>query len=1725
MEKNIIGIDFGNKSIKIAQGIGIEGRFTIDNDYPPISPTVAFEERRRIFDSTLKVTDTAIDSLQRYLVMTSESEADHASTKSNNWPGFDSQPHRGQRWRLRPKVYYREMWLTATQLVGMLFGHVRRTTLGQIPADTIIAVPHWYTDRDRQALADCLVIGGLNPTGIITDIVAVALDYGISHFNIEGGHSRVVAFLDVGHSTTSAAIVTFSENGLRVHAIATDSFLGGEVIDQSLMQHFAKTNPHIDPFHQKPTSLLTQSLEQLKKTLLKLQEAEIDLISTDKSPLHRMKLTRDQYQSLLSESGWLDRVSAILMEAINTSQIDPKSLHSVELVGGSGSVPSLKEHLQTQMKGAGCSTRVKVNSELSAARGVAHAGALRSFRGDAAVLRDHSTAPFDINWVASSRETAKKPSWIALSTAHRLNDLDLVNLLDQELYMEEMDKLAAETEEVHHELVRIIETISEKMDGVYAAIAHPESMTRLQKALDNAMRYLVSSERDEMTKLLYEAHLEVLHDIVDPLDRKSASLHSDIPVSGRTSHALQDDNGSSSNQRGVQLFDMGTYLLARFSQSGNVNDLDESIPCLREALSILPPNSPELQMYLVCLGSAYSLRFEKKDDYADNDEAIALYERASKCPPSPRATLASDSDRLVMMNNLGNALVRRFERSGDADDLEKAISAHEKTVQSASGHVCTEPDYLTNLGAALLRWFQIRGDQSDLNRGIFLCQTADEISPPGHPRKLQYLHNHGLSLQCRFERYNDLKDIDTAIKFCEEAVRGTPDTHPSKPRYFYSLGTSFMYRFGRSGDAYDIKQAVFNCEEAVRLAKESHPERPTYLAGLSTCLISHYEHDGQLSGIQRAVEVSELAVKMTTDLGPGGYVPLHALGISLLAIFLESASAQDINRAVVVLEKAARLTKNHADRPLYFMTLGRALAMRFEEYGDITDIDKAIRVQEKAEEQLPDDQATKPNCLSHLARSLSRRFSRLNEVLDIDKAIKAEKRALKLLPKDSPTRFKYTTNLGNSLLARFEIQRSIKDAKRSIELHQNAVEAIELMAENHPDAALVYNSLGLSLTVNFEASGNIQELDKAVDAYEKATACVVGHHKDSHAYHLNLGNALIHRFDSSRQIVDITKAITSLERAVNTTPEDHPYRDNALNTLARALIVRFKAFGSPSDVHEAIRRYSQAATSRSGSPWRKFLSARDWVTCARDVGNPTLKNAYECLLDLLPRVAWLGLDLDRRREEISKMGSVACDAAADAIAMGDPKTAVTWLEKGRFIIWSQGLRLRSPVDELRAAHPNLADSLEKISTALENKVNDRIRHVDTQVDEKLDGHARDLQFMATRQRALADEFDRLLANIRKKRGFEHFLLPKTFSELRKAADKYPVAILNPSKYRCDAVLLMPDDVRVIELPIGHQRLQKLSDEFGMLLKQSGRTMRGSERGMRVAPARKSDAWSGPLGILWDLVASHIIKALDLTPSSKPQRMWWCPTGIFSRLPLHAAGDYNVNKKSVPEVVVSSYTPTLGLLLREPNSEVSRRSPSVVAVGVSRTTIPGLVASPLPMVKDEMSAIGNIVPSKSLVMLQEGKATVNNIVKAISTCTALHLACHAQQDPMNPLSSAFLVHGEKLYLSRLIRESLPNGEFAFLSACQTAQGDENIPDEAMHLAGAMLFAGFRSVIATMWSIDDADGPIVTKAVYSALFKTPIFDGSVAANALHHVIGQLRANGAPFERWVPFISLGL
>ena len=163
-------------------------------------------------------------------------------------------------------------------------------------------------------------------------------------------------------------------------------------------------------------------------------------------------------------------------------------------------------------------------------------------------------------------------------------------------------------------------------------------------------------------------------------------------------------------------------------------------------------------------------------------------------------------------------------------------------------------------------------------------------------------------------------------------------------------------------------------------------------------------------------------------------------------------------------------------------------------------------------------------------------------------------------------------------------------------------------------------------------------------------------------------------------------------------------------------------------------------------------------------------------------------------------------------------------------------------------------------------------------------------------------------------------------------------------------------------------------------------------------------------------------------------------------------------------MVSSYTPTIGALLThdlDPTSSDTKPFKMMVVVQ----------SQDLPSTKMELEKIEQYVSKDFLIKLGiPGKtASVEAVASYLSNVSIAHFACHGKQDRSKPLDSGLKLEDGMLLVSRIMKEPMPNGALVFLSACETAMGDENLPDEAMSLAGSLLFSGFRHVIATMWYV--------------------------------------------------------
>ena len=145
---------------------------------------------------------------------------------------------------------------------------------------------------------------------------------------------------------------------------------------------------------------------------------------------------------------------------------------------------------------------------------------------------------------------------------------------------------------------------------------------------------------------------------------------------------------------------------------------------------------------------------------------------------------------------------------------------------------------------------------------------------------------------------------------------------------------------------------------------------------------------------------------------------------------------------------------------------------------------------------------------------------------------------------------------------------------------------------------------------------------------------------------------------------------------------------------------------------------------------------------------------------------------------------------------------------------------------------------------------------------------------------------------------------------------------------------------------------------------------------------------------------------------------------------------------------------------------------------------------------------------------------------------VHFACHGTLEAGKPFEAGFELHGgERLTLLEIVRADVPTAEFAFLSACHTAEVTEgSITDEGLHLSAAVQYCGFRGVVGTVWAMMNEDGQELAENFYKPLFSNsrreqeiPYYERS--AKALRFAVKKRRRKrGITLERWVNFVHYG-
>ncbi|PPQ86284.1 hypothetical protein CVT25_005505 [Psilocybe cyanescens] len=911
-------------------------------------------------------------------------------------------------------------------------------------------------------------------------------------------------------------------------------------------------------------------------------------------------------------------------------------------------------------------------------------------------------------------------------------------------------------------------------------------------------------------------------------------------------------------------------------------------------------------------------------------------------------------------------------------------------------------------------------------------------------------------------------------------------------------------QFNQHADQRDLDEAISLHKQALELRPAPHPERSMSLNNLAYALYTQFNRRGEQCDLDEAIP----SLRQALELQPAPH-PHQSMSLNNLALVLWTRFGQHGKQAIPSLRQALELQPApHPHQSMSLNNLALVLWTRFGQHGKQGDLDEAISLHRQALELRPAPHPARSMSCNNLALVLRTRFSQRGDQLDLDEAISLNRQALEIRP--AP----------------------------------------------HADRSMLLSNLAVALHMQFNQHGEQGDLDEAISLHKQALGLRPAPHPDRSMSLSNLAHAFQTQFKQNGERSDFDEAISLHRQALQLRLAPHPERSTSLNDLANALWTQFNQRGEQHVLDEAMSFFSAAAQYLFQPPSHRLNFSKRWIALAVQSQHSSAIHAYETALQTLPQVAALSLDVQSRQKALTTgTDGLARDASICAILSENLHKAIEFLEAGRGIFWFQVLSLRSPFHRLRKIVPNgpgLADRLQDIANELENG-----SHRDATAG-LLDNRKKlTIDQEASRLNRLNEEWDQNILKVRQLDGFQDFLLPPRLSSLKPAASEHPVVFLIENNVRSHCLVMTSTNIHHIPLPNLHTRILKiLVDSVRMATSQSVISrlfidqtrdtivkLLGEERGISFENdgGGSDGTFKSVLKMIWDELVKPIIDCLnikvgqyfsandwptyELTQKSDDlPLLQWCPTGLFTFLPIHAAGNYDsaLAIDCAPDYFISSYTPTVGALLSESSASTAETFRMMAVIESQQ-----LVST-----KDELNKIRQYVSSDALVELgvPGSPAEIEDVASRLSTVSVVHFACHGMQNPLKPLDSGLKLGDGLLRISRIMKEKMPNGSLAFLCACETATGDQNIPDEAMSLAACLLFSGFRRVVATMWEMMDRDGPTIADAFYRELFRGPEGkparepDVTKSAYALHIAVKELRSRNVSFRRWVPFIHMG-
>jgi CHAT domain-containing protein/tetratricopeptide (TPR) repeat protein len=270
-----------------------------------------------------------------------------------------------------------------------------------------------------------------------------------------------------------------------------------------------------------------------------------------------------------------------------------------------------------------------------------------------------------------------------------------------------------------------------------------------------------------------------------------------------------------------------------------------------------------------------------------------------------------------------------------------------------------------------------------------------------------------------------------------------------------------------------------------------------------------------------------------------------------------------------------------------------------------------------------------------------------------------------------------------------------------------------------------------------------------------------------------------------------------------------------------------------------------------------------------------------------------------------------------------------------------------------------------------------------------------------------------------------------------------------------------------------------------------------------------------LGPLLARIAQTVWQPVAGKLPSGTRRLVIAPTGFLNYLPFQTL-PFSGGPQLIDRFTIS-YLPSASTLMLLGGAAPLKGDLFLGALG--SVQVEG--APPLPGTTAEVDGIARVYPGATLI--KEQALTHDAALQALLDHQAVHFATHGIYDVHAPLFSALLTSPASGQPARVSLYELTGmqlkAKLVVLSACESGTGKLMQGDEISGLARTILSAGAKTVVSSLWDVDDASTALLMQQFYAGLHK-----GKSPAAALRAAALVVRKKYPHPMFWAPFVVTG-